>query len=337
MISLKYLDYKEDQPDQDRIKVHTPSIMVMAPVARVWSVTGTYVNDAVSGASPAYHTEQITKMHDTRRAADVSVTRYFPRGTLTVGGSYSVESDYLSRGFSAQGTVSTEDKNTTFNVGVGLTDDKVTPSYGGIHEQKNITDLLVGVTQVLTPQDIAQVNLGYSHGRGYYSDPYKLFDNRPRERDHTTLMARWNHHFSTWDGTSHLSYRYYTDNYGIRSHTLGAEYVQPLSSGWTVTPSARYYTQTAADFYLEVDPAVAPLPTIPPAGAVYFSEDQRLSEFGALTFGIKVAKQLNPDWLVDAKFEQYEQRSRWSLSGDGSSGLAPFSASSIQIGLSRQF
>jgi hypothetical protein len=337
MISLKYLDYDDSQPGQDRIRVHTPAILVTAPVAGVWSVSGTYVNDAVTGASPAYHTEQLTKMHDTRRATDLSVTRYFPRGTLTVGGSYSVESDYLSRGLSAQGTVSTEDKNTTFNLGVGLTADKITPSYGGIHETKNVSDFVVGVTQVLTPKDIAQVNLGYSLGRGYYSDPYKIFDNRPRDRNHTTLMGRWNHHFSGTDGTSHLSYRYYTDNFGVKAHTVTAEYVQPLPSGWTLTPLARYYTQTAASFYIDVDPSSAPFPTFPPAGNTYFSEDQRLSGFGAFTYGLKVAKQLNPDWLVDAKFEQYEQRGKWSLSGDNDPGLAPFSARTFQLGISRQF
>ena len=62
-----------------------------------------------------------------------------------------------------------------------------------------------------------------------------------------------------------------------------------------------------------------------------------MSAFGAITMGLKVSKQLNPDWLIDLKYETYEQRGDWCLSGKGDSGLADFSARSIQVGVSRQF
>jgi hypothetical protein len=337
MISLKYLDYQDSQPGKDRIGVHAPSVMVMAPIAGVWSISGTFTSDVVSGASPAYHTEQLTKMKDHRKAVDIGITRYFQRGSLTVGVSHSQESDYISRGFSLQGNVSTEDKNTTINLGVGTSDDTITPSYGGIHEKKNVIDTMVGVTQVLSKQDIAQLNYGFSHGRGYFSDPYKLADERPRERNHRTILARWNHHFALTDGTSHLSYRYYWDSWDIQAHTIAAEYVQPLPYGWTVTPGIRLYSQTEARFYLPTDPANPSWPTFPSANATEYSEDQRLSAFGAVTLGVKVAKQLTPDWLLDVKFERYEQRSDWALSGNRDSALAPFNARTFQFGITRYF
>ena len=187
-----------------------------------------------------------------------------------------------------------------------------------------------------------QLNFGYSKGSGYYSDPYKLNDNRPRDRNSFTALARWNHHFDDngTDGTVHLTYRYYSDTFGIRAHTLDAEYVQPLYKGWTVTPLLRLYTQNEADFYVSAaaaewaDPTQA---TPKPTDAVYYSEDQRLSAFGAITGGLKVSKQINKDWLVDAKYEYYEQRANWSLSGGGDKGLTPFKARSVQVGVSRQF
>ncbi|MCX7056623.1 MAG: DUF3570 domain-containing protein, partial [Proteobacteria bacterium] len=46
-----------------------------------------------------------------------------------------------------------------------------------------------------------------------------------------------------------LGYRYSRDDWGIHSHTLSIEWVQPIGHGWTVTPGLRYYTQSAADFY----------------------------------------------------------------------------------------
>lgn len=335
-IGFKYLDYAERQPGSDRIKVRAPSIAGMMPIAGEWSVSGSYTYDSLSGASPAYHTRQLTPMEDQRRAFDVGLTRYFERGSLTASYSHSKESDYLSRSLSLLANVLSEDKNTTLSFGIGATTDKIEPNYGGLFDRKKTVDYLLGVTQVLTRQDILQVNLGYAHGWGYMSDPYKLFDQRPRERNRTTLLTRWNHHFDATDGIARLSYRYYHDTWKIRSHTVTAEYVQPLPAGWKLTPSVRFYRQTAASFYLPVDGATAPDPTLPPDGMTTYSEDQRLSGFGALTYGLKVAKQIDHDWLADIKIERYRQRERWALSG-GDAGLAPFDARSIQFGITRFF
>jgi hypothetical protein len=337
-ISLKYLDYLDSQPGDDRIKVSAPSVNVMMPIAGAWTVSGTYTSDSISGASPAFHTRTLVEMEDLRRAIDLKLTRYLPRGTITVGTSYSKETDYLSRGYSVQGTLSTEDKNTTFNAGIGISNDDINPSNKiVVNETKQVMDYILGVTQVLTTRDIVQLNLGYSAGKGYFSDPYKTFDQRPRGHDHATLLARWNHHFDQTDGTSHLSYRYYTDNYGVDAHTVEAEYIQPLAYGWTLQPLARYYTQTAADFYVEVDPAQGQGITFPSPEAKYNSRDQRLSAYGAVTLGFKVIKQLGTDWTVDFKYENYEQKGSWAINSGGSFGLDTFRFRSYQFGLSRKF
>ncbi len=366
VVSLKYLDYQDSQSvlgnsitdtvsgassggsslssgygSQDRIGVHAGSVMALIPVAGVWSVGTTYTSDSVSGASPTYHSSGLTTMKDLRRAVDVQLTRYFSRGRLSLGTGYSSESDYISRVLSLEGSVDTVDKNTRFTLGGSLNDDSINPvSKPTIDEKKEIVSGLIGVTKVMTKQDIIQFNLGYSNGSGYFTDPYKSEDNRPRHRNSMTALARWNHHFDDngTDGTARLSYRYYLDTFGIRAHTLDAEYVQPLRNGWAVTPLLRLYTQNEADFYLAVSAAEKLDPTrqrVHAAADIYYTEDQRLSAFGALTLGLKVSKQLNQDWLVDVKYERYEQRSEWSVSSGDDKGIAPFSARSIQVGLSR--
>lgn len=106
-----------------------------------------------------------------------------------------------------------------------------------------------------------------------------------------------------------------------------------------MTPLLRLYSQSEADFYVAVgavEKADPTQPTPPPADAVYYSEDQRLSAFGAITLGLKVSKSLNQDWLVDLKYEEYEQRGKWSVYGNSDKGLAPFGARSIQVGISRK-
>jgi hypothetical protein len=337
-VSLKSLNYEDRQPDSERIHVRANALRVEAPIAGEWLVGGTYTADSVSGASPAYQTTSLTKMHDYRRAADADVTRYFADGTLTLGASVSSESDYLSRNLSIQGTRSSEDKNTTWTAGIGVTSDAINPTNRVVeHETKHINNLLLGVTQVLTTKDIVQLNVGGSWGRGYFSDPYKLFDNRPRERNNNTVMARWNHHLDSTQGTLRFSYRYYYDTWRIKAHTLGAEYVQPLPDGWTVTPLIRLYSQSAASFYIDANQENGPFGPTLPDGTIHYSEDQRLSAFGARTVGLKVAKRIGPDWLIDLKYEQYEQRGAWRFFGDGSPGLAPFSARIIQVGLTWLF
>ena len=333
IVSFKYLNYKDSQPDQERVSVNAYTVMGMAPIAGQWSISTTYTHDSVSGASPEYNSHIVSgasKMKDHREAVDLSVTRYLSKGSVTLGSSYSKENDYISRSYSAQQSISTEDKNTTFTYGGSYTSDTINPTVNkDLFYDKRIVSGMIGLTQVLTKRDIVQLNLGYSRAKGYNSDPYKLFDERPDQRESKTVMTRWNHHFDGKDGTSRLSYRYYTDTFGINAHTFGIEYVQPLPKEWTVTPLVRFYSQTAANFYLPGFPdASADLPT-------YYSLDQRLSAFGAVTIGIKLEKKIAKDWLVDAKIESYQQRAEWSIAGGGDTGLARFSARSIQLGLSR--
>lgn len=341
MVSFKHLNYQDSQPGWDRIGVRANSVSIMAPIAGVWSVEGGLTSDTVSGASPLYHSQALTKTHDKRNSQELRLTRYFSQGSLTVGRSVSSESDYSSQANSVVGSASTEDKNTTFSLGLGATNDKIktlAARAGTFDESKKLSDVMFGITQVLSVHDIAQLNISHVDGRGYFSDPYKSFDNRPRHKTQTSVLTRWNHHFLQSDGTGRFSYRYYNDSFGIRAHTLGTEYVQPLPHDWTVVPEIRLHSQSAASFY--VDPNNPPNPTIPAGyipGITITSQDQRLSAFGAITYGIKILNQLNHDWLLDIKYEHYEQQGKWCLQGKGSPGLEPLRAQVLQVGITRYF
>lgn len=341
-ISVGYLDYRDSQSGLDRIRVKAPSIAIMAPVAGVWSVSGSLVVDDVSGASPRYHTaiSGASRMSDDRKAGDVSATRYLERGSVTVGAAYSTEHDYVSRALSLQGSWESESRNTTWSAGIGHADDRIDPVNGIVKdERKRTNNFLLSVTQVLTMNDVVQLTLGHDAGTGYFSDPYKTLDNRPRSRSESTLLARWNHHIASTGGTSRLSYRYYRDSFGVRGHTLGGEYVQPLSGGWTMTPEVRLYTQSAARFYYDpVYDAQLGAP-FPPGynGGGYMTADQRLSGFGAVTLALKVSKQLDKLWSVDVKASAYQQRGSWRLFHAGSPGLDALRAQTLQIAVNRQW
>jgi Protein of unknown function (DUF3570) len=343
-VALKFLQYNDSQPGLKRVSVSAPSVYVQTPLSSKWVIEGSAVSDAVSGASPRYHTavSGASRMEDERHAGDVKLTHYRDHASYALGLSTSAEHDYKSRAVSLDATFASEDNNRSWNIGLGFADDKVSSTNdSSLHAKRRTTDVMLGVTQAWSARDLVQWNLSTSSGRGHYSDPYKEPDVRPDTRKQWVSLLRWNHHFEGLGSTLRTSYRYYRDSFGIRAHTLGEEWVQPLGGRFTVTPAVRYYSQSAASFYFDpvYDSNVgAPYPpgyfTNPPR---YASPDQRLSAFGALTLGVKFDVELPGRWLADLKLERYAQRGSWRLGGQGSPGLAAFNANTVQVGLSKKF
>jgi hypothetical protein len=343
-ISVDYLHYQDWQPALERVGVRSPALHLLLPIAGDWSLEAGLVSDHVSGASPRYHTavSGASHMADQRLGSDLRLTRYLGNASVSAGTAYSGENDYHSRAYSLAASVATEDHNSSASIAFGVSNDRIDPvNLAVLNERRHSTEWLLGVEQVMSERDIVKLDLTHSRGRGYFSDPYKYVDNRPRERDQNSVQLRWNHHAERDDGVLRLSYRYYRDSYRIDAHTLGADYERPLAGGWSLTPSLRLYTQGAADFYF--DPVYDRVFGKPfPPGYRFGSDeltsaDQRLAAFGAITVGLRVEKQFDQGWAVHAKLERYRQQSNWRQFGDGSPGLARFDARIWQMGLSKQW
>ncbi len=167
-----------------------------------------------------------------------------------------------------------------------------------------------------------------------------MLDDRPRNRNQTAWLAQWNHHFEGLHGTLRSSYRYYSDSYDVKAHTVGFEYAQEMDSGWVFTPLLRYHTQSAAYFYYDPVYDIAGGATFPPGYLAspwrYSSPDQRLSAFGGITVGFKVAKTFGR-WTTDFRYDYLQQRGDWRMGGSGSPGLQPFMAHTLMFGASRKF
>jgi hypothetical protein len=317
-----------------RIEVNTPSVYALVPFNTHWAAEGSLTVDDISGASPQYYTDMRGAAHmvDKRKAGDAKLTYYTDRQSYALGLAHSKESDFISNAVSAEARLASADQNTTWNLGLGITQDRIDPiTHIVSNEKRHTTEVQLGVTQVLSQNDLVQANFTLSRANGYLSDPYKLDDSRPRSRNADILQLRWNH----WLGGSalKLGYRLYKDSYGILAHTADAALAVPLGSLFTVTPALRYYTQTAANFYADPNPSTYPGPAGSPT---YFSADQRVAAFGALSGSLKLAWHVQRDWTVDAKFEYYRQATSLAM-GTGSPGLNPLIASTWQLGLSHTF
>lgn len=347
-IGLKYGDYKDSQLGWDRVKVQAAQMYFQAPIAGDWSVDAAFVSDDVSGASPRMHTQRsgASRMSDERKAGEFKITRYMARAAVSASASYSSEHDYVSKALGLQARWSTDDNNRTWVLGYGHASDWIDNQYSGvntaINQHRTTNEFMAGITQVLTPLDIVQLNLTRTLGSGYFNDPYKSFDSRPNSRNTAIALVRWNHYMTDLDLAARSSYRYYSDTFGVKSHTLGLELAKTLGK-WTITPGVRYYQQSAANFYF--DPkfnsqgGYDQLATIQTAASItgYKSADQRLSAFGASTLSLKVAYAFTPNTEVDVKVDNYRQSAALRISGTGSPGLDPFNARFVQLGLTHRF
>lgn len=350
LVQFKYLYYRDYQESGDRMTINSPALYLLTPITDDWVFEIGAVYDSISGASPYYHTTLSGAsglgIKDARTAVDATVTKYFAnRTSVAVRAAYSNEDDYRSTAGSITIRHATPDQNTTVTLGGGYSGDSVFPTVGvPTTNYKRTYDAIAGVSQVISPNDVGQLNLYYAHQSGYLTDPYKAYwgvDNRPTERGQFAMLARWNHYFESADGTLRASYRYYRDTWEVVASTLTVDWAQTLPQGWVLTPGLRYTTQSAAFFYY--DPIYDPVLGEPfPPGylanpTAYYTSDQRLSAFGGITAGLKVSKALAAGWLIDGKAEYYEQRADWRLGGEGSPGLETFKAQMYQVGVSRKF
>ena len=357
LIQFKYLYYRDYQENNgvtpgssgDRMTVKSPALYLLAPISDSWVFEIGAVYDSMTGASPYYHTvlsgASGEGVEDKRAAGDITVTKYFGRTAVSVRGAYSTEDDYKSVAGGVTLRHATSDQNTTFTVGFGYSSDEIFPQDGpAFTRTKNTLDGLVGITQVLSRNDTGQINLYYARQSGYLTDPYKAIfgvDQRPDSRDQLAVLIRWNHYFDGLKAALRTSYRYYHDDWEINAHTGTIEWAQELPHGFTLTPSVRYTTQSAAFFYYDPVYDAALGAPFPPGYAMnpnaFYTSDQRLSAFGGITPGLKLAKSFPGGWTVDGRAEYYEQRGDWRIGGDGSPGLQDFKAQLYQVGVSKKF
>ncbi len=263
---------------------------------------------------------------DTRVALSASWEQPLTRLTkMTFGGNFSNEFDYQS--VSANTSVSHDfnKRNTTLNYGISFASDTLTPvgdvplplselaspgDKGANSDTRTTVDFLLGVSQVISRRTIMQFNYSIGNSSGYHTDPYKILsviDNngntvrylheaRPEDRAKQSVYWQTKHHFD--NDIVDVSYRYFWDDWGIKSHTVDFRYRwRFLDSKSYLEPHVRFYTQTAADFYTHslVDGAAIP---------AFASADYRLGEFDGTTIGIKYGRALSKghEFSIRAEF-----------------------------------
>jgi hypothetical protein len=300
------------------------------------SITGyTRQFDGVSGASQsgpiiramAQNKVPVTDSPDFRLGSDVAFGLTHGPHRLAPEFSYSNESDYRSYGFALNYSYEFNDKNTTLSLGWAHAYDDILANqftYLTKSSVKNTDNFIIGVTQLLGPGTVfgANLTLGYAHG--YLNDPYRavVFDEsnldvdnrvvlnngekRPSHRSSQALLLSLTQSIKPLDASVEGTYRFYHDSYGIYANTVSVAWFQKFGKGLVVSPSVRYYHQTAADFYgiqFPGDPINDP--DLVPS---FYSADYRLSRLQAFTLGLETTIKLREHFDLHLGYQRYWMR-----------------------------
>lgn len=246
----------------------------------------------------------VSTFKDMRGALDLEYERPLGHWTPAFSTHFSREKDYQSLGGSAKLSVDVDQRRSTLTFGGGLNRDRVFP-VGGLRPgltsgrrayadagSKNVRTALVGTSRVLSRRWLGAVNVSRTWEDGYLTEPYKvvslispttgrttgeLDEKRPDRRLRTSVLVNSNYHLT--QDVLYVLYRYYWDDWAIRSHTFDLRYrFQRPGEGW-LEPHARYYTQGAADFFRAGLRQGSALPA-------FASADRRLGEVRTATLGL---------------------------------------------------
>lgn len=329
-IGYRYYAYDEEAfqtgdtflPVIDRYDIDVNQFNLIAPLNESTELNANYQQEKMSGASPWYTVldengdpVQImsgASIEDERRDAAVSVKTLLGNDSVVVTLATSDEDDYESRSAAVQYNMESQDRLSIYTFAADLSLDDINAVDADLfltrpatEQGKRSSSLLFSYSRILNKTTVAKFSAGYSRKTGYLSDPYKLVligfdllgDSRPEARHSRTLAAQVRWFSDDFNGALHADYRFYDDSWDIRSHTFELAWYQNLGWGVQLVPSVRLYNQQEAYFYQVFYQEARP--------DGFHSTDYRLSEFGAITYGLKLNKAFE-SWSFTLSAEKYE-------------------------------
>src|SRR5271166_468616 len=237
-----------------------------------FAIDYSYFVDKVSGASVDV-LSQASVIKDERKQNTVTTTFVHDKTTYTLSYSNSIERDYISNTPHASLSQDMFGDLTTVTLGFGRTRDKVGENNGTAfvpnvawlgHAESRSYEL--GLSQILTRNWIASLNLNVIADDGYLSNPYRAIRYKdptaakgyslgsqvyPDTRTSTAVELRTKYYLPFRAAVS-LSYRYFRDTWSIVGNTFEFDYTQPISNMWILEGRIRYYQQTRASFYSDL-------------------------------------------------------------------------------------
>src|SRR5450432_85403 len=287
------------------------SATARAKITENFALEANYFIDKVSGASVDV-LSQASVIKDERKQKSGTIEYLRDKTTYTASYTSSVERDYISDTASISLSQDMFGDLTTVTLGFANTQNKVGENNGTANDP-NVAWLghaltraySGGVSQIITKNFIAGVNLQVITDAGYLANPYRSIrfldptnpkgyslGNQVYPDTHTsTAVQVQGKYYLPYRAAVTALYRYYNDTWGVRGNTYEIDYTHPIRNRWIFEGRVRYYKQTAATFYSDLFPF---------AGSQNFTaRDQNLAALTNTTVGAKVTYAFLPEgWKV---------------------------------------
>lgn len=308
----------------DRLTVLSPQVSLRVPVKGNVDVEAGYEADIITSASVDVMTSASPRGYSEERHGMTAGVSYRPAAGAAVGLRYmpSFEPDYRSH--TASGGLQLEwiDRRLLTELGYRLGLDLVGRHGEPIERWRDLRthSLTAGVGWVFSPTLVGDISYELSFMAGFMASPYRyvrmnasappdagVSEQTPDERKRHAVAARLKKalpggYFVT------VSYRIYTDSWGLLSHTESASLERAFGGDRLIVGlSARVYGQSAASFYERRYQVVGgELPR-------YRTADKMLSPQWSLLAGPRADMSLGragpvDDLRLSGRAELYEQR-----------------------------
>jgi len=286
---------------------HTTVVSPLAALSRdAWkggTLSASYVADVVSSASIDVVSNATSHMSDFRSEITAGLVQKLRNTTLSGSYVYSVENDYQSHNVELGVSQDMFEKNSTLAIGATFSaNDVYRTGDQAFHRKLTVGGVSASWTQVLDRATIAQLSYTFSYGNGYWASPYrfvriestmpddpacpdycfKVPENEPNERYRHAAVIGLNRHLFA-DSAIQGDYRFYSDNWGILSHTVQLRYFITWGDV-TLRLRERFYYQSSASFFLPHYTTT----TVQP----FVTADRELSTFWSNVSGFKVSWRL---------------------------------------------
>jgi hypothetical protein len=276
--------------DGGGVTVRGPALLVRKSVADTVSLSGRYYVDTISSASIDVVTTA-SPYKDKREEFGAGIDYLHGNSLIGVTLSSSKENDYQADSFGLNVSHDLAGGLTTINLGYSQGYDIVQRVDTSFEEDINRYNFRLGVTQVLSRSLLLGVNFEGIAEDGYLSNPYRsarilgasLPERYPGTRDSQAVAVRAVQAFSSGSrpviSSLRAEYRYFRDNWGIRSNTLAFALQRYFGDRVLGEARYRYYQQSAASFYSDNFTTEM----------VYMARDKELSTFSSHSLGYKVS------------------------------------------------
>jgi len=352
-ISYKLSNYQEDDlaraeapfGELERYDIDVHQFQLVSPLGRNMSLHVDANYESLSGASPWFTSlgldgEPIVNLSgpsgisDRRTELSIGSRYYLQNGSFAANIGYSQENDYHSVYFGLNAEKHYNNDLTTVSAGLSYSSDEIFPTDAAlfnrvIDEDKQSTSVFVSVSQIINQVSSFQSAFSLTEQSGFLSDPYKLRDVRPDDKTQIAWSNSYRRFFVSADAALHVNYRYYHDDFGISSHTSDLSWHQNLGRTFQLVPQLRYYSQSAADFFTNVDDFLNP-------ASEYQSSDYRLSAFGAVSGGFSVIADMG-SWKATLTAERYLANDKYSAFDVSQPSTALVKYNRVSLGIDFQF